>query len=50
VGKYDAIILAVAHDQFKEMGIEEIRVFGKTNYVLYDIKYILPKEVTDGRL
>ena len=50
VGKYDAIILAVAHDQFKEMGIEEIRVFGKTNYVLYDIKYILPKEVTNGRL
>jgi UDP-N-acetyl-D-glucosamine/UDP-N-acetyl-D-galactosamine dehydrogenase len=50
VGKYDAIILAVAHDEFKEMGVTELRKFAKANYVLYDIKYILPKEDVDGRL
>ncbi|VAW76738.1 UDP-N-acetyl-D-glucosamine 6-dehydrogenase [hydrothermal vent metagenome] len=49
-GEYDAIILAVAHDEFKEMGVAEIRMFGKTKHVLYDIKYILPKEDVDGRL
>jgi len=49
-GKYDAIILAVAHDEFKEMGITELRKLAKENHVLYDIKYILPKEDVDGRL
>lgn len=49
-GKYDAIILAVAHDEFKDMSIESLRKFGKTNHVLYDIKYILPAEEVDGRL
>ena len=49
-GKYDAIILAVAHDKFKEMGVTLLRTFGKANHVLYDIKYILPKEEVDGRL
>jgi len=49
-GKYDAIILAVAHDEFKEMGTSGLRKFAKANSVLYDIKYILPKEDVDGRL
>lgn len=49
-GKYDAIILAVAHDEFKEMGVTSLRKFVKDNHVLYDIKYILPKEDVDGRL
>lgn len=49
-GKYDAIILAVAHDEFKEMGVAELRKFAKKNHVLYDIKYILSKEDVDGRL
>lgn len=32
----------VAHDEFKEMDVAEIRMLGKTNHVLYDIKYISP--------
>ena len=49
-GKYDAIIIAVAHHQFKSMGITAIRALGKKNHVLYDVKYILPTENVDGRL
>ncbi len=49
-GKYDAVIIAVAHHQFKAMGISAIRALGKKNHVLYDIKYILPAEKVDGRL
>ena len=47
---YDAIILAVAHNQFKLMGVDEIRKLGKAQHVLYDLKYILPKESVDMRL
>jgi len=50
VGKYDAIVLAVAHRQFCEMGAEQIRTFGRGDSVLYDIKSILPKHTVDGRL
>jgi UDP-N-acetyl-D-galactosamine dehydrogenase len=49
-GGYDAIILAVAHDEFKDMGIAALKKLTKTNHVIYDIKYILPKENVDGRL
>lgn len=49
-GKYDAVIIAVAHHQFKSMGITAIRALGKKNHILYDIKYILPVEKVDGRL
>jgi len=49
-GKYDAVIIAVAHHQFKAMGITAIRALGKKNHVLYDIKYIFPAEKVDGRL
>lgn len=49
-GKYDAIVLAVGHQQFREMGAEEIRALGKEHHVLYDIKYILPADQVDGRL
>jgi len=49
-GKYDAIILAVAHDEFRDMDISAIRKYAKVNHVLYDIKYILPAEEVDGRL
>jgi len=49
-GKYDAVIIAVAHHQFKSMGITAIRELGKKNHVIYDIKYILPSEKVDGRL
>ena len=47
---YDGIILAVAHNQFKAMGIEAIRSFGSANHVVYDLKYLFPAEATDLRL
>jgi len=47
---YDAIILAVAHEQFVAMGSTVIRQFGKAEHVLYDIKSILPKDSVDARL
>jgi UDP-N-acetyl-D-galactosamine dehydrogenase len=47
---YDAIILAVAHQQFIDMGIEQIRALGKDSHVLYDLKYVFAKEDTDIRL
>jgi len=48
--KYDAIILAVAHDDFKLLSIDEIKSYGKEKHVLYDIKYLLSAEQVDGRL
>ena len=47
---YDAIVLAVAHNQFKELGPNRLRSFGKSTNVIYDIKYILKAEESDGRL
>jgi len=49
-GHYDAIVLAVAHNEFIELGVDEIRSFGKPKHVLYDIKYILSADSVDGRL
>ncbi len=49
-GKYDAILLAVAHDEFKELSSKQIKAFGKDNHVLYDIKYLLGANEVDGRL
>ena len=49
-GKYDAIILAVAHDIFKNLTSDQIKTFGKENHVIYDIKYLLDNEEVDGRL
>jgi UDP-N-acetyl-D-galactosamine dehydrogenase len=50
LGVYDAIILAVAHHQFKSMSAQAIRAFGKPEHVLYDLKYLLPIEGSDLRL
>lgn len=47
---YDAIILAVAHQQFKQLGAAGIRQFGKTAHVLYDLKYLLAQQDSDLRL
>ena len=49
-GEYDAIILAVAHREFKEMSAETLRDFGKPGAILYDIKYVLPPNASDDRL
>jgi UDP-N-acetyl-D-galactosamine dehydrogenase len=47
---YDAIVLAVAHHQFKAMGAQAIRALGKKEHVLYDLKYLLPVDASDLRL
>ncbi|EGG99497.1 UDP-glucose dehydrogenase [gamma proteobacterium IMCC2047] len=49
-GNYDAIILAVGHKQFKDLGGNGVRAFGKENSVLFDVKYTLPKDEVDARL
>ncbi|CCE23583.1 Vi polysaccharide biosynthesis UDP-N-acetylglucosamine C-6 dehydrogenase TviB [Methylotuvimicrobium alcaliphilum] len=50
VGCYDAILLAVAHEQFKRMDITSIKALGKKESVIYDLKYVFPAELTDARL
>lgn len=47
---YDAIILAVSHNEFLKLGVEKIRTFGKAGHILYDLKYLFSKEETDMRL
>ena len=47
---YDAVIIAVAHDQFREMGIDRIRRLCKGHSVVFDVKYLFPRAETDGRL
>jgi UDP-N-acetyl-D-galactosamine dehydrogenase len=49
-GGYDAIVLAVGHRQFSELGIDGIRRLGKPGAVVYDVKYLFPADATDGRL
>ena len=49
-GRYDAIVLAVAHKEFREMGIDTIRSFARKPHVLYDIKYVFDANEVDGRL
>ncbi|MEK4033056.1 Vi polysaccharide biosynthesis UDP-N-acetylglucosamine C-6 dehydrogenase TviB [Methylocystis sp. IM3] len=46
---YDAIILAVAHDEFRGLG-PRIRDFGKPQHILYDLKYVLEADQSDLRL
>lgn len=47
---YDAIILAVGHNEFKTLGVANIRKFGKSQHILYDLKYLFPKSDVDIRL
>ena len=49
-GRFDTILLAVAHEQFKQMDIKQLRAFGKPDSVIYDLKYLFPAEQTDERL
>jgi UDP-N-acetyl-D-glucosamine/UDP-N-acetyl-D-galactosamine dehydrogenase len=49
-GRYDAIVLAVAHKEFRDMGIATIRSFARRPHVLYDIKYVFDASEVDGRL
>jgi UDP-N-acetyl-D-galactosamine dehydrogenase len=47
---YDAIVLAVAHEQFKKMGIERIRTFVKAQHIIFDLKYLFDAASSDLRL
>ena len=47
---YNGIVLAVAHQEFLDMGLAEIRKLGREEYVLYDLKYVLPADQSDLRL
>ena len=49
-GAYDAIVLAVGHDQFQQLGGQGVRAFGKPLSVVFDVKCILPRDAVDGRL
>jgi UDP-N-acetyl-D-galactosamine dehydrogenase len=49
-GIYDSIVLAVAHDEFKAMGVKAIRKLGRVKHVLYDLKCLLAKDDVDLRL
>ena len=47
VGSYDGIIVAVAHDKFRQMGAQRLRALGKETHVLYDLKYVLKAAEAD---
>jgi UDP-N-acetyl-D-galactosamine dehydrogenase len=49
-GDYDAVVLAVAHDQYRAYDIERIRALGKPGAYVYDVKSMWPREAVDGRL
>ena len=49
-GQYDAVILAVAHQEFREIGAAAIHELGKATHIVYDLKYLFPAEATDLRL
>ena len=46
----DPNIEKLAHNEFKELSLEQIIALGKQNYILYDVKYLLKAEEVDGRL
>ena len=47
---YDAIIIAVAHKEFINMGVTAIRALGNKQHILYDVKHVFPKQEVDARL
>jgi len=49
-GSYDAVVMGVAHDEFRRMGIARVRELGRKDHVLYDIKYVFRADEVDGRL
>ncbi len=49
-GQYEALVVAVSHHQFVDLGIDKIRALGVPDAVVYDVKYLFPASQTDGRL
>lgn len=50
VNAYDGVVLAVAHNEFRVLGVEAIRKYGKAKQIIYDLKYLLRAEEADLRL
>jgi UDP-N-acetyl-D-galactosamine dehydrogenase len=49
-GEYDAVVMAVAHNEFRKMGLKKVRALAKKKHVLFDIKYVFKTDEVDGRL
>ncbi|MDB4072529.1 nucleotide sugar dehydrogenase [Gammaproteobacteria bacterium] len=49
-GVYDGIIIAVGHNEFRDMGCAAVREFGAADHILYDLKYIFKQSEVDLRL
>jgi UDP-N-acetyl-D-galactosamine dehydrogenase len=49
-GHYEAVIIAVAHNEFRELGAEGIRAYTKPDGIVFDVKYALPADAVDERL
>ncbi|RUO78414.1 Vi polysaccharide biosynthesis UDP-N-acetylglucosamine C-6 dehydrogenase TviB [Pseudidiomarina taiwanensis] len=49
-GSYDGVVVAVAHNKFKQMGINGIKALAKSEHVIYDLKYIVDAGIVDIRL
>ena len=49
-GSYEAVVVAVAHRVFRELGAASIRACVRPGGVVFDVKGILPRDSVDGRL
>ncbi|HEC28738.1 MAG TPA: Vi polysaccharide biosynthesis UDP-N-acetylglucosamine C-6 dehydrogenase TviB [Gammaproteobacteria bacterium] len=49
-GKYDAVVIAVSHQEFQDMGIDKIRELCKPVHIVFDVKYTFPKDDVDDRI
>ena len=49
-GTYDGILLAVPHEQFRQAGADQLRLFGRTPHVFFDLKSVFPRSASDLRL
>lgn len=49
-GKYEAIVFAVAHDEFKRLSIETVKSYAAEKHLLYDAKLLFDEDEVDGRL
>ncbi|MDB3950457.1 nucleotide sugar dehydrogenase [Gammaproteobacteria bacterium] len=49
-GKYEAIVFAVAHDEFKQLSIGTVRSYAAKEHLIYDAKLLFEENEVDGRL
>jgi UDP-N-acetyl-D-galactosamine dehydrogenase len=49
-GRYDAVVVAVAHREFRELGARGLRALCRRKHIVYDIKSVFPASAVDGRL